>query len=183
METQQTHAVTEAASPGPAEPSNPLLTLDPGLMVWTWGVFIVLLVILGKFGWKPIVKSLDEREQRIKKALEDADAARKALEDAMKEQNKIIGKAQEEAVTLMQRTREAAQTYEMELQNKAMHDAEAQIENARRVIESEKIKAVAELRKEAADIAIQAASKLIMANLDDEKNRNLVSKYINEVTH
>jgi F-type H+-transporting ATPase subunit b len=174
------HAETQAA---PAhEASNPLLRIDPGMILWTWIVFFTLLILLAKFAWKPILKVLDEREQKIRKALDDADAAKKALEDAIHQQNQIIGKAQEEAVTLMQRARESAQTYEMELQNKAMKDAEHQIENARRVIDSEKQKAVAELRKEAADIAILAATKLVGANLDDAKNRNLVDKYIHEVT-
>jgi len=185
MTPEETNAApvthTEVQASPPHEASNPLLRIDPGMMLWTWIVFFTLLLLLSKFAWKPILKLLDEREKKIRQALEDADAAKKALDDAIHQQNLIIGKAQEDAVTLMQRARESAQTYGMELQNQAMKDAEHQIENARRVIDSERQKAVAALRREAAEIAVMAASKLVATNLDDAKNRNLVEKYINEI--
>lgn len=177
-----THAETQAPSHS-AESGNPLMRIDPGMILWTWIVFIALLVILGKFAWKPILKMLDDREKKIKKAIEDADAAQKALEEAAKKQNQIIGHAEEEAVTIIQRARESASTFAMDLKNKAMQDSEKLIEQAKRAIESEKQKAVAELKAEAAEIAIAAASKLVQANLDNTRNRELVKEYIKQAVH
>jgi F-type H+-transporting ATPase subunit b len=174
-----THA--EVQEPAHKEESgNPLMRIDPGMVIWTWIVFFVLLALLGKFAWKPILKMLDEREKRIKKALEDAEAARLALEDAIRKQNQIIGKAEEESVTIIQRARESASNFAMDLKNKAMHDSEKLIEQAKRAIDSEKQKAIADLRVEAAEIAISAASKLVQANLDSERNRELVKEYIKQ---
>jgi len=176
---QSVHA--EVQEPSHKEESgNPLMRIDPGMIIWTWIVFIALLVLLGKFAWKPILKVLDDREKKIKKAIEDAEAAQKALEEAAHKQNQIIGKAEEEAVTIIQRARESASNFAMDLKNKAMHDSEKLIEQAKRAIESEKQKAVAELRTEAAEIAISAASKIIHANLDDARNRELVKEYIKQ---
>jgi len=177
-----THAEVQVPSHEAKPEGNPLMRIDPGMVIWTWIVFISLLLLLGKFAWKPILKTLDEREKRIKKALEDADAARIALEEATRKQNQIIGLAEEEAITIVQRARESASNFAMDLKNKAMHDAEQVHEQAKRAIESEKERAIAELRKEAVEITIAAASKLVAANLDDAKNRDLVKKYIQEVT-
>jgi F-type H+-transporting ATPase subunit b len=177
-----THAETQAPS-HQEESGNPLMRIDPGMIIWTWIVFLALLLLLGKFAWKPILKMLDVREKKIRKALEDAEAARLALEEATRRQNQIIGKAEEEAVTIIQRARESASNFAMDLKNKAMHDSEKLIEQAKRAIESEKQKAVAELRTEAAEIAISAASKIIQANLDTERNRELVKDYIKQAVN
>jgi F-type H+-transporting ATPase subunit b len=179
--TPATHAEVQTASHKEGS-GNPLMRIDPGMILWTWIVFIVLLVLLGKFAWKPILKVLDEREKKIRKALEDAEAARLALEEAARKQNQIIGRAEEEAITLIQRARESAANFAMDLKNKAIHDSEKLIEQAKRAIDGEKQKALAELRTEAAEIAIAATSKLLKANLDDERNRKLVKEFINETT-
>ncbi|OGS37541.1 MAG: ATP synthase F0 subunit B [Elusimicrobia bacterium RIFOXYB2_FULL_49_7] len=152
------------------------------MALWTWIVFIAVLLLLRKFAWKPILSALDEREKKIKQSLEDAAEAKRVLDETISQQKDILGKAQEEAIQMVQRSRETAQNVAMEIEKKAMHEAERMIEGARNAIQGEKARAVAELRKEAATLAVMVAGKLISENLDDERNQKLSERYIHEIT-
>lgn len=175
------HHTTVNANTEHSSEGNPLLRLDPGMAIWTWIVFFILLFLLGKFAWRPILKSLDEREEKIKKSLDDADKATLALEEATERQNRIIEKAEKEAMAIVGKSREVAQNVASEIEEKSKVEAQRMVESAKNAISAEKEQAIAELRKDAAEIVIQASSKLIAKNLDDEKNRELVNGYINEV--
>jgi F-type H+-transporting ATPase subunit b len=178
---QQTHAEVKH-EPDHSGGGNPLLRLDPGMAIWTWIVFFIFLFILGKFAWKPILKSLDEREKKIKKSLDDAEKARIALEEASQKQQEIINQGEKEAMGIVQKARDSSQQVAVQIQNKAKQEAEEIIEKAKKDITQQKEQAVNELRREAAGLAISAASKLIETNLDDDKNRKLVDAYIKELT-
>ena len=178
METHETHA--EVASAGGGQ--NPLLRLDPGMAIWTWIVFFLVLFVLYRFAWKPILRLLEEREARIRKSLEDAEEARRLLEETINRQKDVLEQAHGEAIDIIQKARESAQNVAMEIEKRAMHEAERTIEGAKNAIENERERAVKELRKEAASLAVTAAGRLIRENLDDERNRKLVDAYIREVS-
>lgn len=157
---------------------NPLLTLNPGVVIWTWISFFILLVLLWKFAWKRILALLDEREGRISKALEDAECARKSCEEAVLKQKEIIAHAETEAGQIIIDARKTARMTAQEIQERATRDYDNLIIRARQEIENEKRLAVTEIRKEAADLAVDIAAKLLDGELDAEKHRKLARSMI-----
>ncbi len=178
------HLVEEVHQPdqGHTAQGNPLLNLDPGMVVWTWLVFFIFLIILWKYAWKPILKSLDDREQSIKKSLEDVEEAKKILEEASEKQHQLIEKGKEKAEEIVTRANDSARKMANDIQEKAREESEKLIADARVQIESQKNKTIAELRSEVATLAVSVATKLIEANLDDDYNRKLVENYLEEIS-
>jgi F-type H+-transporting ATPase subunit b len=160
---------------------NPLLRLDPGMVIWTWMVFILLLIILSKFAWRPLMKMLDDREKNVRKALDDIDLAKVTMIDAEKGASRIMAEVEEKSIDIINRARESAQTLAMEINTRALEESEKIIANTKLVINAEREKAVASLRRETATLAVAVAEKLIRTNLDDDKNTALTEKYIEEM--
>ncbi len=162
--------------------SNPFLTLDPGMYIWTVVTFFILLVILGKFAWRPILRALDERENFISKSLEDAKAAKKELEEVTLKQEQLVSEAREQAKEIVNKGRESAEKIARDLEERSKSEANKILLNAKREIESEREKAISLLKLETTDLVIRVASKLIDSNLDDEKNRQLIESTIKEIS-
>ncbi|MEO8623388.1 MAG: F0F1 ATP synthase subunit B [bacterium] len=175
--------VALAATPALAEPANTNL-LDPnyGLMAWTLFVFVGLFLILKFFAFGPILKSVEAREQ----ALEDAiNAAKRDREEAAKllaEHRANLDASRGEAQKIIADARIAAERVRSELVEQAHAEQAAMLARARQEIESEKVRAIAELRREAVDLAIAGASKVIEQNLDQDSNRKLVESFLASVT-
>jgi F-type H+-transporting ATPase subunit b len=155
-----------------------LTDLNPGLTLWTAITFLVLLVVLSKFAWGPIVKMLDERERTIREAIEAAKKERAEAERMLAEQKATLAHAQREAAEVAKRNQQEVEVLRQELTARARKEADELVASARRQIEEEKVKAMAELRGQVADLAIEAASRLVRANLDDATQRKLVEDYI-----
>lgn len=165
----QEHAA--AATPG-------LLDLQSGLMFWTLTVFLVLLFILAKFAFGPITAAVRSREQALEEAIL---AARKDRDDAAKlleEHRRQIEAARGEAQRFIADGRATAEAMRGEMLEQTRAQQQELLERARRDIESEKGKAIAELRREAVDLAIAGATRVIEKNLDDQGNRQLVERYL-----
>ena len=156
------------------------MLLDPhsGLIIWTIITFLVVLFVLKKFAWPQLLAALDEREQRISDALATAEQARQEAEEVLREHRQKLTAADEEARKIVAEAREAGAHVRQRIVSQAREEAERMIDQARTSIESEKRTAVAELRRETANLAVQAAGVLIDANLDDERNRGLVDDLI-----
>jgi F-type H+-transporting ATPase subunit b len=167
---------TLLAQEGGAKPS--LLDLQSGLMFWTLVVFLLLLFLLSKFAFGPITAAVRSREQ----ALEDAiAAAKKDRDDAAKlleEHRRRIEAARGEAQRFIAEGRAAAEAMRGEMLEQTHTQQQELLERARRDIDAEKSKAIDELRREAVDLAIAGASKVIERNLDDAGNRKLVESYL-----
>ena len=161
---------------------NPLFLVDPGMIIWTWIVFILLALLLGKFAWKPILKKLDEREAFIRKSLEDAQQAKQELEETTLRQEHILAEAREQAGSMVDKARESAEKIAGDIEDRAKQEANKMLLHAREEIQSERDKAVKLLRMETAGLAIKAASKLIEENLDNEKNRHLIESTIEKIS-
>ncbi len=152
--------------------------INPGLTLWTGITFLVLLVVLGKFAWGPIVKMLDERERTIREALEQAKRERAEAERMMADQKAALHNAQREAAELAKRSQQEIEALRQDLTAKARKEADDLVAQARKQIQEEKAKAVSEIKGLAADLAIDAARKLIQASLDEKAQRALVEDYI-----
>ena len=159
------------------------MLLDPhvGLIIWTIITFLVVLFVLKKFAWPHLLAALDEREQRISDAIAAAEQARQEAEEVLREHRQKLAAADEEARQVVAEAREAGANVRQTIVSQAREEAERMLDQARTSIESEKRAAIAELRRETAHLAVQAAGALIDANLDDEKNRGLVDDFIDRI--
>ncbi|MGE0266850.1 MAG: F0F1 ATP synthase subunit B [Candidatus Omnitrophota bacterium] len=157
------------------------LTPDVTLMFVTWGCFLVLLFLLSKFAWKPILAALDAREQHIRKSVDDADKIKKEMENLAEKQRQILKEAESTAKEIIDDSRKAAKEAAKHIADEAKKEAQIMLENARRDIKEELKEAQATLREESADIAVQLAAKIIEANLDEAKSKKLISQYITEL--
>jgi F-type H+-transporting ATPase subunit b len=161
--------------------NNPLVQPDPGLYIWTIATFLILVALLGKFAWRPLLEALDRREETIRKSLEEARAARQEMERVRAESGEILAAARVEADAIVSRTRADAARLSEELRQKARSDAENILRNAERQIEAETSRALQAIRHEAADLSVTIASKIIRRNLTREDNERLIADTFNEI--
>jgi F-type H+-transporting ATPase subunit b len=175
--------LTLSATPALAEPANTNL-LDPnyGLMFWTLIVFVGLFLILKFFAFGPILKSVEAREQALEDAINAAKADREAAAKLLAEHRAALDASRDEAQKIIADARVAAERVRAELVEQAHAEQANMLARARQEIESEKMKAILELRREAVDLAIAGASKVIEKNLDQPSNRELVEKFLASVT-
>jgi F-type H+-transporting ATPase subunit b len=153
-------------------------SIDSGLIFWTILVFGLLLVVLWRLGWPALLKSVEDRERRIQQQLDEAERARAEAARLLEEHKRTIAAARNEAQELVARARAVAEKERQTLLAKAREEYEQLLARARKEIGVEKEKAILELRREAVDLSIAAASKLVEAKLDTDANRRLVMDYL-----
>jgi len=158
-----------------------LMDIHAGTIIWTVFIFLLLLVFLGKFAWKPILNGLKQREERIRESLEKADKVAADAERAMAEQKEELEKHRQEMTEAMRRTREEAERGAQDLMERARREATETAEQARRQVEEERKRAVDQIRSEAVEIALAAASHLLKKTLDDADHRRIVEEYLQEL--
>jgi F-type H+-transporting ATPase subunit b len=144
--------------------------------------FLLLLYLLNRFLFKPVLKLLDEREARIRKGLEDAEAAARDRELAKAEREAALDEARKEAQAMVARANKIAEDSRAEILADAKAQADKVAARAREEITAEKEKAMAELRSTVADLALQAASQLVRSEMDAPTQRRLVEGFLKEVT-
>ncbi len=155
-----------------------IMDLRPGLTLWTALTFLLLLVLLSKFAWGPIVKMLDERERTIRDAIEQAKKERAEAERMLADQKAALAAAQREAAALAQKSKQEVEALRADLTARARKEADDLVASARKQIQEEKAKALSDLRGQVADLAIDAARRLIQSSLDEKAQRALVEEYI-----
>ena len=160
---------------------NPLVQPDPGLFIWTILTFLVLLTLLAKFAWGPLLKALESRQESIRKSLDDAQKAKEELERLHAESAEIMRQARVEADTIVSRSRGDAERLREEMKQKARTEADAIVKNAERQIQLETGRALQQIRREAVDLSVQIASKLIQRNLTKEDNEKLIDEALKQV--
>jgi len=160
---------------------NPLVQPDPGLFVWTILTFLVLVALLAKFAWRPLLQALESRQQAILKSLDDAGRARQELERLQQESADILANARSEADAIIVRSRADADRLRDELKQKAKAEADLIVRGAERQIRLETGRALLQIRQEAADLSVMIASKLIQRNLSKEDNEQLIEEALRQV--
>lgn len=153
-------------------------SINKGMMFWTLIVFGALVIVLWRFGWPALLKTVEEREARIAKQLADAEQANAEAARLLEEHRAALAKARSEAQEILAGAKALSQKEREQLLAKTREEQEQLLERARRDIESEKEKAILALRREAVDLSIAAASKLVESNLDSDTNRRLVLDYL-----
>ncbi len=160
---------------------NPLLRPDPGLFIWTILTFLVLLGLLAKFAWRPLLEALESRQNAIRKSLDDAQQARQELERLNQESARIMSKARAEADQIIVSGRSDAERLREEMRQKAKAEADGIVKNAERQIQLETARALQQIRSEAVDLSVMIASKLIQRNLSKEDNERLIEEALKQV--
>jgi F-type H+-transporting ATPase subunit b len=161
--------------------NNPLVQVDPGLFIWTIITFLVLLTLLAKFAWGPLLQALDVRQQAIRKALDDAQQAQQELARLEQESVQIIRKARGEADAIITQTRADGERLREEMRQKARTEADGIVRNAERQIQLETARALQQIRHEAVDLSVMIASKIIKRNITKEDNEALIAEALTQI--
>src|SRR6266480_1440813 len=160
---------------------NPLVQVDPGLFIWTIVTFLVLLTLLAKFAWRPLLAALEARQQAIRKSLDDAQQAAKELERLNLESAQIINRARVDAEAIVSQSRSDGDRLREELKQKARAEADHIVKNAERQIQLETSRALEQIRREAIDLSVMIASKIIKRNLSKADNEKLIDEALKQV--
>jgi F-type H+-transporting ATPase subunit b len=164
----------EAASKG----GNVLITPEIGLIFWTLVTFLALLFVLSKFAWGPIIKAMNAREDGIKSDLDNARKEREEAQRLLEDHRGLLTQARKERAEAVEAGRRDAERLKAEILDEARKQREQLMKQAETQITAGLRQARAELKGEAADLAIQVAGKLMGKNLDDATQRRLVDDYL-----
>ena len=160
---------------------NPLVQPDPGLFFWTILTFLTLVFLLKKFAWGPLLKALEERQETIRKSLDDAEQAKQELTRLQDESAQITAEARAEAQSIVTKSRAEAERVREDLKEKAKNEADAILKNAERQIHLETDRAVQQIRQEVVELSLNVASKLIRKNLTQEDNDALIQESLSQI--
>jgi F-type H+-transporting ATPase subunit b len=167
-------AQEEHAASGP-------LTIEFGLMFWTVVVFLLLLVILKKFAYPALLGAVEARERALQEQLDAAERNRVESEALLAEHKKLLAEARSQAHTLLVEARTTAEKDRALAMEKTLQEQQELLERARREIIDERDRAIAELRREAVELSLAAASKLIGERLTSDTDRKLVEEYLSRL--
>ena len=156
--------------------------IDFGLAFWTVLTFLTLLAILARFAWTPLMGALDARERRIQGDIDEAKRQRDEAEALIAEYREQLADGRRQAQALVAESREAAEQLRRDLEAKAREESRVILANARREIERERDAAVDAVRREAVEVAMAAASRLLEERLDSDRDRKLVTDYIDDLS-
>lgn len=170
-------ATAFASEPAEGGPVN-LLEPKGGLMFWTLLIFIVLLFVLSRYAFKPLFAAVQAREAALEEAISGARRDREAAAKLLSEQQAALEQSRVEAQKIIADSRATAEKMKGDMLEAARLQQVEMLEGARRDIEGEKAKAIGDLRREAVDLAIAGASKVIQQNLDAAGNRQIVESFL-----
>ncbi|MGE5363119.1 MAG: F0F1 ATP synthase subunit B [Bacteroidota bacterium] len=163
------------------EQKGGLLDVNPGLIIWTVITFILLLLVLKKVAWKPILTALDERENYIKDSLTKSEKAREEAEKLLSENQANLQKAEENARKIIEQGRDFAENLKEQIINDSKSEARKIVEEASAEIRRKNDEALENMKNQIAGIAVQAAEKILRENLDKDKQIDIANKYIDEI--
>jgi F-type H+-transporting ATPase subunit b len=161
--------------------ANPLIQVTPGLMIWTIVCFLITLYVLKRFAFGPIQKAIDERRDRIRQSLDEADRAREEARKLLEEHRKLIGRAKTDAEEILTEARRVAEANERRMREELETDRQRRLEETRKQIEAETRRALEQIRLEVVDLSLLAATKVTGKTLDESDHRRLIDEAIGEL--
>ncbi len=171
------------ASAQEAKGGGGLMSLQLNLMFWTLLIFVVLYFILSKFAFGPITAAVEKREKALEDAIEGAKRDREEAAKVLAEHRAALDAARGEAQKLIADGRAVAEKMRTELIAETRKEQQEMLESARQEIGNEKDRAMAQLRRDAVDLALAAASRVVEQNLESQRNRQLVEEYLSSIQH
>lgn len=173
-------ALLQPAAEVPPEKVN-LLSPNGGLMFWTLVIFLILFAILAKLVFPKILAAVEAREKALEDAIEGAKRDRQEAARILSEHQRQLESARGEAQKLIVEGRQVGEKLRADMIEETQQQQQAMLERARREIETEKQRAISEMRREAIELAIAGASKVIEKNLDDQSNRKIVESFLSSI--
>ena len=158
--------------------ANPLIEVTPGLMIWTIVCFLITLYVLKRFAFGPIQKMIDDRSDRIRRAIAEADHAREEARALLDEHRKLIGQARHEAEEIRGEVRRDAESMRERVRDEIEADRQRRLDETKRQIEAETARSLAQIRQEVAELTLLAASKVTGKVLDSVDQRRLIDEAI-----
>ncbi len=161
--------------------SNALIQVTPGLMIWTIVCFLITLFVLKRYAFGALQKLIDERRDRIRRAVEDADEVRDEARNLLEEHRKLIGQARGEAEGILAEARQVGQAMQARVKEETEADRHRRLEETKRQIQAETRRALEQIRGEFAELSLVAAEKVARKSLDDKDQRRLIDEAIGEL--
>src|SRR5438874_1522232 len=152
-----------------------------GNAVWTLVIFVIVVIVLGKFAWGPVLSLLQEREQFIHKSLSDAKRDRDEAEARLKDYAAKLQSAQVEAVAIIEEAKRDAERVREDLKQRARTEADTMVRNAEKQIEMQTTRAMAQIRQEAVDLSVTIASKILQRTISKEDNEKLIADALKQI--
>lgn len=161
---------------------NPLVTPEIGMLFWTTVVFLLLMLLLTKYAWKPILSAVKEREKSIEDALNSAEDAKRAMAELKSNNEDLLNEARAERDTMMKEARTIKDEIIAEAKGKASEDAEKIIATARESIQHEKMAAITELKNQVAVLSIEIAEKILKDELSSaDKQKAIIDNVVKDI--
>lgn len=161
--------------------SNPLVRWTPGLWIWTIGIFVLLLLVLYRGGYKMMLTKLDARDQAIRGAIEEARQEREDAEKLLAEQKQLLDETRRKTAEMISEAQQDAKRERDRILEEARHSADQRIEDGRRQIEDETRKALSDIRGAVADLSLQVAETLLRREVSDTDHKALVDRAVQEL--
>ena len=161
--------------------ANALISVTPGLMIWTIVCFLITLYVLKRFAFGPIQTMIDERQARVRASIDEADRAREEARKLLEEHRQLIGQARGEAEDIRSTARHEAEAQLRRVKEEAEIDRQRRLEDTKRQIDAETRRALEAIRAEVADLTLIAAEKVTRGALDDKDQRRLIDEAIGEL--
>jgi F-type H+-transporting ATPase subunit b len=161
--------------------ANPLIQVTPGLMIWTIVCFLISLFVLKRYAFGPIQRMIDERRERVRRALDEADEARSQARKLLEEHRELIRGARGEAEEIRSIAKQEADAQLRRVKEEAESERQRRLEETRRQIEAETRRSLEQIRAEVAALSLVAAEKVTRKALDDKDQRRLIEEAIGEL--
>ena len=158
--------------------ANPLISVTPGLMIWTIVCFLITLFVLKRYAFGPIQKMIEDRRERIRQSIEEAEHARAEARRLLEEHRSLIGQARSEAEQILAEARRVAEGQRRRVKEETDADRQRRLEETRRQIEAETQRALAQIRAEVADLTLVATAKVTGKVLDKKDHRRLIEEAV-----
>ncbi len=161
--------------------SSGLIKVVPGLMIWTLIAFAITFFVLRRYAFGPIQRVIDERRERIRQSIEEADRARAEARDLLEEHRKLVGKAKQEAEEILAEGRRVAESQRERVREETEADRQRRLEETKRQIEAETQRALEQIRAEVAELTLVATAKVTGKVLDRDDHRRLIEDAISDL--
>jgi F-type H+-transporting ATPase subunit b len=161
--------------------ANALISVTPGLMIWTIVCFLITLFVLKRYAFGPIQKMIDERQARIRAALEEADNAREQARKLLEQHRALIASARSDAEEILSEARRVADSMRERVREEAEADRQRRLEETHRQVEAETRRALEQIRAEVAELTLIAATKVTGKALTDADHKRLIEESIKEL--
>jgi F-type H+-transporting ATPase subunit b len=161
--------------------ANPLIQVIPGLMIWTIVSFGITLWVLKRYAFGPVQKLIDDRRERIRQSIEEADRAREEARGLLEEHRALIGQAKGQAEEILAEARKVADAQRERLRGELDEDRQRRLEETLRQIDQARIQALGDIRREVASLALLATEKITRKTLTSEDQARLIDEALSEI--